>query len=152
MVKYGYIRVNTNKTKFKGTSLDEQINLLVNAGCTIIYKDISDNDNAPQPELERLLNEIEEGDDITVTFLDRFTTDSFTGFEVMDTIYENKATISIVGMPKMKNSEHKLMLRMWFSFIGFQTDLEKEAENKQPVVLTKDISKVTFIEPVTTEN
>ena len=57
-MKIGYARVST---KHQRESLDGQIALLKNAGCSQIYSEIISGSNAKRPELTKLLEKIEEG-------------------------------------------------------------------------------------------
>ena len=67
-MKIGYARVST---KHQRESLDQQIDLLKKAGCKNIYSEIISGANAKRPELTKLLNNLKEGDTLTITAVDR---------------------------------------------------------------------------------
>lgn len=69
---YGYARVST-KTQEDNTSLKNQVDTLLENGCTKIYKEVYTGATMNRPEFGKLLNELNEGDTIMVTKLDRFT-------------------------------------------------------------------------------
>ena len=61
-----YARVSTN-----GQDLDLQIEALKVAGCTKIYSEKISGAKSERPKLKRLLNEVDDGDIVTITRLDR---------------------------------------------------------------------------------
>jgi len=67
-MKIGYARVST---KHQRESLDQQIDLLKKAGCKNIYSEIISGANTKRPELTKLLNNLKEGDTLTITAVDR---------------------------------------------------------------------------------
>jgi len=64
----GYARVST---KHQRESLDQQIALLKTAGCKEIYSEIISGSNSKRPELTKLLSEIQTGDTLVITAVDR---------------------------------------------------------------------------------
>jgi DNA invertase Pin-like site-specific DNA recombinase len=66
MANIGYARVSTN-----GQDLSLQQDALKAAGCTRIYAEKMSGARSDRPKLKRLLNEIDRGDVVVVTRLDR---------------------------------------------------------------------------------
>lgn len=66
MAKRGYARVSTD-----AQDLDLQVEALHAAGCSKIYQDKLSGRNAERPGLQRLLREVESGDQVVVYKLDR---------------------------------------------------------------------------------
>jgi DNA invertase Pin-like site-specific DNA recombinase len=64
----GYARVST---KHQRESLDQQIVLLKTAGCTEVYSEIISGVSSKRPELTKLLSEIQTGDTLVITAVDR---------------------------------------------------------------------------------
>lgn len=69
---YGYARIST-KTQEDNTSLKNQIELLMQNGCTKIYQEIYTGSTMNRPQFNELLDKIQSCDTLMVTKLDRFT-------------------------------------------------------------------------------
>ncbi len=67
-MKIGYARVST---KHQRESLDLQIASLKTAGCTEVYSEIISGVNSKRPELTKLLSEIQMGETLVITAVDR---------------------------------------------------------------------------------
>jgi DNA invertase Pin-like site-specific DNA recombinase len=69
----GYARVSTNGQEKNGHSLDAQRKALKEAGCERIFEDTASGGNAERPNLDRLFEQLREGDVLVVYKLDRLT-------------------------------------------------------------------------------
>ena len=67
-MKIGYARVST---KHQRESLDLQIASLKTAGCKEVYSEIISGVNSKRPELTKLLSEIQTGETLVITAVDR---------------------------------------------------------------------------------
>ena len=67
----GYARVSTKRQE-RGTSLDDQRAALQAEGCQEIYQDVYSGASMARPEFDRLCSEVQPGDTIVVTKMDRF--------------------------------------------------------------------------------
>jgi DNA invertase Pin-like site-specific DNA recombinase len=65
---YGYARVST-----KDQNLERQISSLENQGCEVIFKDKMTGSKRNRPELDKLLEIVQEGDTVIVHELSRFS-------------------------------------------------------------------------------
>jgi DNA invertase Pin-like site-specific DNA recombinase len=65
-MKYGYARVSTD-----GQSVDEQVRQLTRAGCKKVFREVASGAKTDRAQLRRLLDQLEAGDVLTVTRLDR---------------------------------------------------------------------------------
>ena len=74
MVKYGYARVSTY-----GQDLEVQIEALEREGCNKIYSEHYTGTKTDRPEFQKLLNELEKGDMLVVTKLDRIARSAMQG-------------------------------------------------------------------------
>lgn len=77
----GYARVSTVEQ-----NLDRQLEALKNAGCEKIYSDKLTGANLERPQLQKMFDELKEGDTIIITDLTRFsrsTTDLFQLVEII---------------------------------------------------------------------
>ncbi len=68
---YSYIRVSTKGQAKDGNSLEFQEQELRTAGAEKIYKDVYTGTVKDRPELDRLMEAIQEGDTLVVSKLDR---------------------------------------------------------------------------------
>lgn len=67
-MKIGYARVSTKNQR---ESLDQQIKLLKNAGCTLVFSEIISGGDSKRPELTKLLEKIASGDSLVIASVDR---------------------------------------------------------------------------------
>jgi DNA invertase Pin-like site-specific DNA recombinase len=65
-MKYGYARVSTD-----GQSVDAQVRQLRAAGCKTVFREMAGGAKTDREQLRRLLDQLEPGDVLTVTRLDR---------------------------------------------------------------------------------
>jgi DNA invertase Pin-like site-specific DNA recombinase len=65
-MKYGYARVSTD-----GQSVDAQVRQLTKAGCKKVFREVASGAKADRAQLRRLLDQLDTGDVLTVTRLDR---------------------------------------------------------------------------------
>ena len=63
---YGYARVSTD-----GQSVDAQVRQLTKAGCKKVFREVASGAKTDRAQLRRLLGQLEAGDVLTVTRLDR---------------------------------------------------------------------------------
>jgi DNA invertase Pin-like site-specific DNA recombinase len=81
MAIYGYARVSTN-----GQELSGQIAELSGAGCIKVYREKASGAKTDRPELARLLRQLDEGDVLIVTRLDRLARSTRDLLNVLDTV------------------------------------------------------------------
>jgi DNA invertase Pin-like site-specific DNA recombinase len=65
-MKYGYARVSTD-----GQSVDAQVRQLTKAGCKKVFREVASGAKSDRVQLRRLLGQLEAGDVLMVTRLDR---------------------------------------------------------------------------------
>jgi DNA invertase Pin-like site-specific DNA recombinase len=65
-VKYGYARVSSD-----GQSVDAQVRQLTKAGCKKVFREVASGAKTDRVQLRRLLDQLEAGDVLTITRLDR---------------------------------------------------------------------------------
>jgi DNA invertase Pin-like site-specific DNA recombinase len=81
MAIIGYARVSTN-----GQDLTLQEEQLKAAGCTRIYAEKKSGAKSDRPKLKRLLNEVDQGDVVIVTRLDRLARSTLDLLHIVDTL------------------------------------------------------------------
>ena len=94
MTIYGYARVSTT-----GQTLATQKALLKAAGVTRIFSEKVSGVAARRPELERALDELEAGDLLVVTKLDRLARSTLDLLRIVDQIGRERAGFKSLGEP-----------------------------------------------------
>lgn len=128
MTIYGYARVS-------GTSQDltAQIDALKDAGATIIYDEKYTGTTKDRTQFKRLLNELQEGDTLVVTKLDRFARTAVDGIETIRALVKRGVRVNILNMGVVEDTTTgRLMLTILAGFAEFERDMivERLAEGK----------------------
>ena len=128
MTLYGYARVS-------GTSQDltAQIDALKDAGATIIYDEKYTGTTKDRTQFKRLLNELQEGDTLVVTKLDRFARTAVDGIETIRALVKRGVRVNILNMGVVEDTTTgRLMLTILAGFAEFERDMivERLAEGK----------------------
>ena len=123
-VTYGYARVSTKGQARDGNSLESQKAALKAAGATEIFVDAFTGTTTDRPELDRLLAEIESGDTLVVTKLDRMARSTLQGLELLQSLAEKGVTINILDMGTISNRPvDKLRLTMLLAFAEYERNM-----------------------------
>lgn len=128
MVKYGYARVSTY-----GQDLDVQIEALEREGCDKIYSEHYTGTKTERPEFQKLIDEIESGDMLVVTKLDRIARSAMQGSELVKELIDKGVRVNIINMGIMDNTPGSNLVRnIFFSFAEYERDLiiERTQEGK----------------------
>jgi DNA invertase Pin-like site-specific DNA recombinase len=83
---YGYARVSTDSQ-----SVDAQVRQLAKAGCKRVFREVSSGAKTDRAQLRRLLGQLEAGDVVTVTRLDRLARSTRDLLNTLATITGKKA-------------------------------------------------------------
>src|SRR5699024_2606831 len=92
-MKYGYARVSTVHQALEG-----QLQALKNEGCEKIFQDKFTGTNKKRPQLQRLLHEIQGGDTLIVTKLDRLARSAIDGIETIRRLFQKGVRVHILNM------------------------------------------------------
>ena len=121
---YGYARVSTRSQALDGNSLECQENLLKENGAEIIYKDQFTGTRSDRPEFNKLLKDLQRGDTLIVTKLDRFARSMLQGSELVDMLINKGIKVNILNIGVMDNTpSSKLIRNIFFSFAEFERDM-----------------------------
>jgi len=126
--KYGYARVSTY-----GQDLEVQIEALEREGCDKIYSEHYTGTKTDRPEFQKLLNELNGGDMLVVTKLDRIARSAIHGSELIKNLIDRGISVNIINMGTMDNRPaSKLIRNIFFSFAEFERDMivERTQEGK----------------------
>lgn len=130
---YGYARVSTKMQARDGNSLEAQEQQLRVAGAELIFKDAYTGTKTDRPALDTLLAQVQEGDKIIVTKLDRVARSISQGSELVNNLLAKGVTIHILNMGIMDNTpSSKLMRGIFFAFAEYERDMivERTQEGK----------------------
>lgn len=137
---YGYARIST-KTQEDNTSLKNQIDLLKQNGATKIYQEIYTGSTMNRPEFNTLLKEIQPGDTLMVTKLDRFTRSTQEGIETIRNLTDRGVKVNILnmGIVDISNAMGNMMFTIITAFAEYERNCinERTKEGKQ-IKMDKD--------------
>ena len=116
---YGYARVSTTSQK-----LETQIEQLENNGVDKIYQESFTGKTVHRPEFEKLLSELQSGDTLVVTKLDRFARNTTEALQVIQNLFDRDVRIHILNMGVIDNTPTgKLIFTIFSAFSQFERDL-----------------------------
>jgi DNA invertase Pin-like site-specific DNA recombinase len=127
-MKRGYARVSTT-----GQDLQSQIARLNEEGCEIIYSEKFTGTNANRTEFQRLLGDLEEGDTLIVTKLDRFARSTKDALGTIEQLFNRGIRTHVLNMGIIENTPTgRLIFTIMSAFADFERDLivERTQEGK----------------------
>ena len=130
---YGYARVSTKGQAKDGNSLEAQEVALKNAGASIIYSDAFTGTKSHRPQLDLLLKELQAGDTIAVTKLDRIARSAAQGMDLIQSLLDRDINVHVLNMGLMDNSPTGRLIRnVMLAFAEFERDMivERTSEGK----------------------
>jgi DNA invertase Pin-like site-specific DNA recombinase len=89
---YGYARVSTD-----GQIVDAQVRQLTKAGCRKVFREVASGAKTDRAQLRRLLGQLEAGDVLTITRLDRLARSTRDLLNTLGTITGQKAGFQSLG-------------------------------------------------------
>ncbi len=120
-LKRGYARVSTKGQARDGNSLEAQENALKENGAQVIYVDAYSGATTERPEFQRLLNEIEAGDTLIVTKLDRFARSAAQGIALVEDLVKRGITINVLNMGVLDDTPTGRLIRnIFLCFADFE--------------------------------
>jgi DNA invertase Pin-like site-specific DNA recombinase len=117
--RLGYARVSTY-----GQTLDAQLDQLRAAGCTKIYREKVTGAHSDRRQLLKMLDDLDAGDVVTVTRIDRLARSTFDLFGIVKRIVDAKAQFRSLAEPwaDTGTSTGRLMLAV----LGGLADVERD--------------------------
>ena len=125
---YGYARVSTT-----GQDLQSQNERLKEEGCEIIYSEKFTGTNAQRTEFQRLLGDLEDGDTLVVTKLDRFARSTRDALDTIEDLFNRGVRTHVLNMGIIENTPTgRLIFTIMSAFADFERDLivERTQEGK----------------------
>jgi len=119
-MKYGYAGVSTD-----GQSVDAQVRQLTKAGCKKVFREVASGAKTDRAQLRRLLDQLEAGDVLTVTRLDRLARSTRDLLNTLAAITAKKAGFQSLGhtWADTTTSHGRLMLTVLGGLAEFERDL-----------------------------
>lgn len=122
-MKRGYIRVSTKKQE-QGTSLQDQRDAMQNEGCQEIYQDVYSGASIDRPEFDRLCKEVQAGDTIIVSKLDRIARTETEAYNLVVGWVRAGVRVHVLNMGLIEDTEiGRLILHIMLAFAEFERDL-----------------------------
>lgn len=130
MTVYGYARVST-----VGQDLEAQIQALEKEGATKIYQEKFTGTKTDRPQLNELLEMLQEGDTLMVTKLDRIARSATQGSDLVKDLIKKGIRVNILNMGIMDNKPtSKLIRNIFFAFAEFERDMIVERTQEGKVI------------------
>jgi DNA invertase Pin-like site-specific DNA recombinase len=116
----GYARVST-----EDQNLDIQLQVLKQAGCKKLFQEKLSGSTRNRPELQRLLDQLREGDTITVTKLDRLARSTRDLLDIAETIRLAGAGLKSLSEPwaDTTSPSGKMVLTVFSGMAEFEKEL-----------------------------
>lgn len=128
-MKYGYARVSTRHQDLKG-----QLRHLEEERCDKIFFEKITGTKSNRPEFQKLLQEIQSGDTLVVTKLDRFARSTQDALNTIKYLFEKGVRINVLNLGIIENtSTGRLIFTIFSAFADFERDLivERTQEGKE---------------------
>ena len=122
-MKIGYARVSTEDQK-----LTMQLEALKQAECTRIFREKVSGAYRDRPELNRMLDQLRQGDVVTVWKLDRLARSTRNLLEIVETIGNSGARFQSISEPWADTTTHagKMIMTIFAGIAEFERDLIRE--------------------------
>ena len=118
---YGYARVSTAGQLRDGNSLEEQVAALKQYGCQEIISESFTGKTMQRPEFQALLEQLEAGDTLVVTKLDRFARTAIDGVETVRMLFDRGVRVHILNMGLVENTlTGNLILTVMLAFAEYE--------------------------------
>ena len=132
-VVYGYARVST-KSQEDNTSLENQIKILKDNGCTQVFYEVCTGATMDRPEFIELEKKLKKGDTLIITKLDRFTRSTEKGIIKIRELAEKGIKVNILnmGIVDLNSAMGKMMFTVLSAFAEYEKDciVERMKEGK----------------------
>lgn len=121
---YGYARVSTKGQEVNGNSLEAQVTALEKEGCEKVITEAYTGTKADCPKFTALLEQLQAGDTLKVTKLDRFARNVIDGSKIVRELLDRGVRVHVLNMGLMENTEvGRLIANVLFSIAEFERDM-----------------------------
>lgn len=108
---YGYARVSTKGQAKDGNSLEAQEKQLKENGAEKIFIESFTGVKMERPELDKLINRIQDGDILIVTKLDRFARSVSQASNLITTLIDKGVRVNVLNLGILDNSSVSTLMR-----------------------------------------
>ena len=123
-MKYGYCRISTKEQAREENGLEAQERAVREVGAAKIYLDSFTGVKTSRPELDKLLQEIQSGDTLIITKIDRIARTATQGFELVQSLLNRGVNVHVLNMGLIDQSPTgKLILHIMLAFAEFERDM-----------------------------
>lgn len=130
---FGYARVSTRGQAKDGNSLESQKHQLKEYGVEEIFIESFTGTKMERPELDKLLNRIQDGDTLIVTKLDRFARSVSQASSLITMLLDRGVKVNVLNLGILDNTSVSILMRnILLSFAQFERDMivERTQEGK----------------------
>ncbi|WP_427137595.1 recombinase family protein [Psychrobacillus psychrodurans] len=99
MTIYGYARVSTQQQE-----LESQLQALEQEGATVFYQEKFTGTKTDRPELNKLLEKLQDGDMLIVTKLDRLARNTKEGIELVEKLFAKNIKVRVLNIGLLENT------------------------------------------------
>ena len=136
---YGYARVSTATQGRDGNSLEDQVAALKKYGCQEIIQEAFTGKTMERPQFQRLLDELQEGDTLVVSKLDRFARTAIEGVQTVRELFERGVRVHILNMGLIENTlTGNLILTVMLAFAEYERGMIVERTQTGKAVARQD--------------
>lgn len=129
--RIGYARVSSAKQENEGNSLEAQEKMLLDAGAQKVVSETFTGTTMDRPKLNEVLGELESGDTLLVTKLDRFARTANEGVTMIKELIARGVSVHVLNMGLVNQSPSgKLMLTVMMAFAEYERDMIVERFNE----------------------
>src|SRR5699024_2295277 len=133
-MKYGYARVSTVHQDLEG-----QLQSLENEGCDKIFQDKLTGTNKNRLQLQQLLQQIQAGDTLMVTKLDRLARSAMDGIETIKQLFRQGVKVHVLNMGLVEDTPTgRLILSVILAFAEFERDMIVERTQEGKAIAKQD--------------
>lgn len=128
--RIGYARVSSAKQE-EGNSLESQEKALMDAGAQRVEKETFTGTTMDRPKFNEVLAELESGDTLLVTKLDRFARTANEGVAIIKELIARGVSVHVLNMGLVNQTPNgKLMLTVMLAFAEYERDMIVERFNE----------------------
>lgn len=129
--RIGYARVSSAKQENEGNSLEAQEKMLLDAGAQKVVPETFTGTTMDRPKLNEVLEELESGDTLLVTKLDRFARTANEGVTLIKELIARGVSVHVLNMGLINQTPSgKLMLTVMMAFAEYERDMIVERFNE----------------------
>lgn len=133
--RIGYGRVSSVGQEVDGNSLESQERALIEAGAQKVVLETYTGTTMDRPKLNEVLAELEPGDTLLFTKLDRFARTASEGADMIKELQERGVAVHVLNMGLINNTPNgKLLMHVLLAFAEYERDMIVERLNEGKAV------------------